>query len=265
VRFLQWALPRLGLRWDGFRRVRRQVCKRLHKRLRGLQLEGVSEYQRLLVNSEREWKELDALCRISISRFYRDQGVFQRLERELLPRLEDRALARGEQRLRIWSAGCACGEEAYTLVLLRRFSSVPTRCEADIVATDVDTHLLARARRACYPPSSLRELPKAWQPAFDSQGDERCLKPEYRAPVSFVVQDIRTQTADGPFDLILCRNLVFTYFATKVQTEVARRLERSLVCGGALLLGAHESMPEPLPMLETAYPWLYWRRQDGPG
>lgn len=79
---------------------------------RELQLERLTQYRRLLANSEQEWQQLDALCRISVSRFYRNQGVFRRLEQELLPRLEEQALIRGEQSLRIWSAGCASGEEA---------------------------------------------------------------------------------------------------------------------------------------------------------
>ncbi len=120
--FLQWALPRLGMRWPGFRRVRGQVCKRLRRRMAELGLRDLADYRALLETHPEEWTRLDGLCRISISRFYRDQGVWRTLEREILPRLADRARARGETRLRIWSAGCASGEEPYTLALLFAFS-----------------------------------------------------------------------------------------------------------------------------------------------
>jgi chemotaxis protein methyltransferase CheR len=118
---------------------------------------------------------------------------------------------------------------------------------------------LARARRGCYPPSSLRGLPTAWRTAFEARDDEWCLQSKYREGVSFTEQDIREGSADGPFDLILCRNLVFTYFTPALQIDIGRRLARALVPGGFLLLGGHESLPEALPMLQAACPWLYRR------
>jgi len=98
VRFLQWALPQLQLRWPGFRRVRRQVCKRIDRRLRTLELADLAAYQEYLSHHSEEWRYLDALCRITISRFYRDREVFQRLERQVLPELARNARARGESR-----------------------------------------------------------------------------------------------------------------------------------------------------------------------
>ena len=85
--FLQWALPRLGMRWPGFRRVRGQVCKRLRRRMAELGLRNLAAYRALLETHSGEWVPLDGLCRISISRFYRDQGVWRTLEREVLPPL----------------------------------------------------------------------------------------------------------------------------------------------------------------------------------
>ena len=84
VGFLQWALPRLRLRWPGFRRVRRQVCQRLGRRLRELGLGELQAYQLYLGNHPTEWQVLDGLCRITISRFYRDRTIFVALEREVL-------------------------------------------------------------------------------------------------------------------------------------------------------------------------------------
>jgi chemotaxis protein methyltransferase CheR len=166
--FLQWALPRLGFRWAGFRRVRGQVCKRLARRLAILGLNDLSDYRALLEAEPAEWRQLDGLCRISVSRFYRDQGVWRDLERELLPRLAAQAVVRGESRLRIWSAGCASGEEPYTLALMFALGETPKSCEPEVLATDADPDLLGRARRACYPPSSLRELPETWRVAFQN-------------------------------------------------------------------------------------------------
>jgi chemotaxis protein methyltransferase CheR len=259
--FLQWALPRLGMRWPGFRRVRGQVCKRLRRRMAELGLRNLAAYRALLETHSDEWVPLDGLCRISISRFYRDQGVWRTLECEILPRLTDRARARGETRLRIWIAGCASGEEPFTLALLFAFSHERlTECAPEILATDSAPHLLERARRACYPATSLRDVPDSWHAAFEPFGEEYCLRADYRRPVRILEQDIRHAFPEGRFDLILCRNLVFTYFETSLQAEIAKRLAARLTPGGYLLLGIHESLPEPVPTLAQERPqerpWL---------
>jgi chemotaxis protein methyltransferase CheR len=259
IHFLQWSLPRLGLRWAGFRRVRGQVCKRLRKRLAVVGLKELSDYRLLLETDTREWRQLDGLCRISISRFYRDQGVWRFLQRQLLPQLTELPSVRGETRLRIWSAGCASGEEPYTLALMFALDATANRCEPEILATDTDPHLLARARQACYPASSLRELPAKWRTAFHRSGDEYRLNQEYRTAVKFLVQDIRQDFPGGSFDLVLCRNLAFTYFQAPLQAAIARRLAEVLVPGGLLLLGIHESLPEAVPGLTQERPWLYRR------
>ena len=260
IHFLQWALPQLGLRRAGFRRVRGQVCKRLRRRLAALSLKDLSDYRALLEADAAEWRQLDGLCRVSVSRFYRNQGVWSYLERELLPQLAVQASARGETRLRIWSAGCASGEEPYTLALMFELGDTPQRCEPAILATDADPHLLTRARRACYPGSSLRKLPPTWRTAFERSGEEYCLSREYRTPVRFLAQDIRLDVPDGRFDLVLCRNLVFTYFQAPLQSAIAGRLAEVLVPGGFLLLGSHESLPEAVPGLVKERPWLHQRK-----
>ena len=118
VEFLQWALPRLGLRWSGFKKVRRQVTKRIARRIETLQLPDFGAYRRHLETHPQEWPLLDGFCRITISRFYRDRHLFGLLAREGLPESAGLFRSRSERRLLCWSAGCGAGEEAYTLVLI---------------------------------------------------------------------------------------------------------------------------------------------------
>src|SRR5688572_10367475 len=87
VDLLQWALPRLGLRWQGFRKVRRQVCRRLSRRIAELGLSEAGSYRAYLESNEQEWDALAALCRVTISRFWRDRAVFEALRDEVLPQL----------------------------------------------------------------------------------------------------------------------------------------------------------------------------------
>lgn len=237
----------MHLRWQGFRKVRRQVLKRIHRRLQELELPSVEAYRSYLENHPAEWAILDTLCWISITRFYRDQSIFQYLENAILPRLARLVIARGESELRCWSAGCAGGEEPYTLAIVwkqhltLRYPALDFR----LVATDIDDQAIQRAERGCYHNSSMKELPAEWRAqAFVASGDELCLKDEYRASVTFLVQDLRESAPNGRFHFILCRNLAFTYFDETSRRETLLRLTDKLVPGGALIIGKLESLPD---------------------
>jgi chemotaxis protein methyltransferase CheR len=237
VEFLQWALPGLGLRWAGFRRVRAQVGKRVRRRLAALGLDDLDAYRAYLESHPEEWDVLDRLTHITISRFYRDRSVFAAIEREVLP-----ALATG----RCWSAGCASGEEAYTLALM-------SGAGLEILATDIDEAMLDRARAAAYPASSLWELPDAWRErGFTRRRGLYTLRPEYRAAVALCRHDLRTPAPDTGFDLVLCRNVAFTYLAAEQQRSVLGHLAAALRPNGALVIGLHEALPQGVPGFE---PW----------
>ena len=187
IGFLQWALPQLRMRWPGFRKVRRQVCKRIARRLRVLGLAAPAAYRDYLRAHPEEWAVLDRCCRITISRFYRDRRVFDFLGAAVLPWLAQQALQRGDKRLQLWSAGCAGGEEAYSLVLLwdRRVGPLWPGVGIRILATDADAQSLDRAVPACYSPASLKDLPADWrEAAFQRRDNDYCLLPRYRAPVN---------------------------------------------------------------------------------
>ncbi len=260
VRFLQWSLPLLRLRWPGYRKVRRQVCKRIARRIRELGLSGTDAYQGYLSTHPEEWQRLDNLCWVTISRFFRDKGVFVCLERRVIPVLVHQALGRGDRFFRIWSCGCASGEEPYSLAILWRHSIQPhfPSIGLRITATDCAPMMLERAHRACYPFSSLKELPPPWRKtAFFKHQDTFCLRKEYRQSVEFLTQDIRRQRPPGPFDLVLCRNLVFTYFEEALQQDISEHIHDCLYDGGALVLGKHETIPETV-----AEDWQPWFNQD---
>ena len=165
--FLQWALPCLGYRWAAFRKVRGQVCKRVRRRFEALGLPDLAAYQEHMIRNAEEWQVLDGLCRITISRFYRDRGVFDRLRTDVLPVLCRGLAETGETRFRCLSLGCCGGEEPYTLALIWRFGLAARfpGLTLDIAATDSDPGTLARAERACYSAGSLKDLPPPWRAA----------------------------------------------------------------------------------------------------
>ncbi len=251
--FLQWVLPRLGFRWPGFRKVRRQVCRRIQRRIAALGLESFDAYRRYLESHAEELAQLDRLCRITISRFFRDRGVFERLEREILPLLAANALGRVAP-VRAWSAGCASGEEPYSLAVVWRFGVAPRfpGVEIEIVASDADPHMLERARRGEYSPGTLRELPARWRDlAFRRSGETYHLKDDFKRGITLLSQDLRAEMPGGPFDLVLCRNLAFTYFDPPLQRRILKDLAARLRPGGVLVIGGHESLPDDTGMEEA--------------
>jgi chemotaxis protein methyltransferase CheR len=246
------VLPRLGRRWDGYRKVRGIVCKRLRRRLQTLALADLEAYRGYLGDHPGEWANLDALCAIPISRFYRDRSVFNALGRSILPALVQAARARTT--LECWSAGCASGEEPYGLAILWGARMQPRfpQIGLHVVATDVDAQMLVRAREAVYAASSLRELPADLRAAgFEPVEGNWRVRDRFR-DVDFLCQDLRDAMPEGPFDLVLCRNVVLTYYAPPVQLAIMRRIVDRLRPGGALVVGIHEVLPEALGLLA---PW----------
>jgi chemotaxis protein methyltransferase CheR len=252
--FLQWALPQRRLRWKGYRKVRAQVCRRLRRRSAALGLPDLGAYRACLERDPTEWTEFDRCCPVTISRFYRDRAIYDFLAAAVLPALAAGA-AHESRDLHALSLGCAAGEEPYSLALLWRFALADRYPETAlrIVATDVLPDLLARARRACYPASSLKELPPAWRAvAFERRDRDCCLSPALIRDIVFLEQDVRTALPPGPFDLVFCRNLVFTYFDEPTQRRTLERLLERLRPDGALVIGRHETLPataalEPWP------------------
>lgn len=232
IAFLTWALPRLHLRWAGFRRNRRQVIRRIDRRRAELGLPDVAAYRAFLDEHAGEWPVLDRLCRATISRFARDRPVWDALVDHLA----------GHATLRAWSAGCGAGEEPYTLAIAWRLGHAGA---ADILATDVDDVQLERARVASYPPGASHELPQTWRAAaFERVAGADRVRDEYRSCVRFEHRDVRGPAPDGPFDLILCRNLAFTYFDEPLQLAVAAAFAAALRPGGALVIGWDEAFPD---------------------
>ena len=247
IQFLQWALPQLRLRWPGFRKVRGQVCKRISRRMADLGVDEISAYRDYLGEHEDEWNVLDRLCQVTISRFYRDHQVYRYLAGEVLPELARQVRRQGGDELRIWSAGCGSGEEPFTISLIwgmqmqADFPDLSLR----LLATDSNPAMQRRVADARYAYSSVKELPANWRDtAFARDEKHYCLKPEFRRAVRFMQQDVRQTVPAETFDLVLCRNLVFTYFDEDLQRSTLERISAVIKPGGALVIGVHEGLPE---------------------
>ena len=248
LEFLQHYLPQLRFRWAGFRKVYKQVCKRLGRRITELGLSGFSAYKGYLADHPEEWRTLDLILHVTISRFYRDRGIFNVLCSRILPSLARNISLSGGNELSCWSAGCCSGEEPYSLQILWKLCVIPEIHQdlpLRIIATDIDHNVLTRAKDGHYSEGSFRDLPKELVlQAFTRSGKFYTIKKPFTENIEFIKQDIREQLPEGSFHVIFCRNLVFTYFEEVLQREILDRILVKLYHGGILVIGIHESIPK---------------------
>jgi chemotaxis protein methyltransferase CheR len=198
---------------------------------------------------------------VSISRFFRDRRLWEVLERLILPELRQIC----GSRLRVWSAGCACGEEVYSLKLLwEQLLPAPVDSPAlDITATDLNPRYLKKAQEALYPLSSLKEVPENLSAAGfrKKPGGKRLeVKPALRGGITWRVHDFFSAPPPGPgFHLIFLRNNLLTYYRAERIRAVLEEIIASLGAGGYLVIGSHEKLPfppaalQPCPSLAYAF------------
>jgi chemotaxis protein methyltransferase CheR len=213
-----------------------------------LGLSDFSAYEVYLEVHPQEWRILDSMLPITISRFYRDRRVFDILSWRVLPSLAKEALLHGWNEVRCWTAGCCSGEETYTLQILWKHCVLPA-IQKDlplrIIATDIHQDMLKRAEEGKYLESSIKELPRELtKQAFVRSGGFYKVRQPYRENIEFIEQDIRLQLPEGRFHIIFCRNLVFTYFEEELQREILGRILEKLHRGGIFVIGIHESLPK---------------------
>jgi len=251
--FLKEVAPSLGLHWRPFQRggIRRKVENRIVQ----VGLSQFEDYLSKVKNDPAEQSHLSKILTVTISRFFRDREVFSIIETSLIPAMIKK---RDEGDFKIWSIGCANGEEPYSLSMLweEKFGKRRSPISLSILATDINERLLERAKEGKYKKSSLKEVPKEiFQKFFKIENGLYVLDPSIRESVDLRRHDIIHEEPVSGMDIILCRNLAFTYFSKETQISVLKRVSNSLKEMGHLVIGRDESLPLTYPTLFIpAYP-----------
>ncbi len=219
------------------------VKSRLLKRLRALQLEDFDAYLKHLEAPEGEQEFFTLIDCITTNKtnFFREPEHFEYLEKAILPSLAGR-------KLRIWSAGCSSGEEPYSLSI-RLHEALPEieSWDIKILATDISTRVLSKAREGVYGAEILKEVPgvllsKYFECIEARQPRQYALKPSVRRFISFARLNLLEEwPMQGPFDAIFCRN-VMIYFDKPTQQRLVARYTALLGPGGHLFVGHSESL-----------------------
>jgi chemotaxis protein methyltransferase CheR len=238
--FLKTALPLMGLRWRRFNRT--SIRKRVIDRMQQLNLQTWSDYKNHLLENEEERHLLTSMLTVTISRFWRNSSLFDRLEKMWLPALLEAVAP--EETVQIWSAGCASGEEPYSLLILWQESFANSGRSLRLLASDSDSHCLKRARQARYPASSFREMPlQLRQKYFTNEKGTFSLRHNLSQNIEWFEHNLIWEPPPMNNNLIFCRNLVYTYFTDSIQEEISRRFHQALVVGGFLIVGRKDRLP----------------------
>ncbi len=226
-------------------RKRAFIHGRLGRRLRALGLSDFSEYCRVLEDPD-HGSELGMLINAITTNhtsFFREPHHFDYLAKTILPHIAKEGGRRG--RLRIWSAGCSSGEEPYTLAMtLRDFQPSLADWDARILATDLDTNVLAHGRAGIYDADRVNSIPAAQRQRYVTMLSDRRgeMDPALRSLITFAqVNLLEAWPMHGPFDVIFCRNVVI-YFDKPTQRRLFDRYADILRPDGWLVVGHSESL-----------------------
>ena len=217
----------------------RCIKRRIAARIRNLGCFSAEDYILRLQGDEAEIDQLIETLTIHVSQFFRNISTFSRLEEEVLPELLGKRRGQGE--VRVWSVGCAGGEEPYSIALLCDELCDPED-RVSILGTDISAEVLKRARTGLYDVQRLTEVPQeVLERYFSREGTRYRLNKDIRARVRFFRHDILTDRPFHRVDLILCRNMLI-YFSRQEQEKILRALADALVPDGLLVLGRAETL-----------------------
>jgi chemotaxis protein methyltransferase CheR len=242
-------------------RKREMLYRRLMRRTRDLGLSSFSEYCQLLKSgSEDEFPQFINAITTNLTSFFRESHHFDYLRKNFIPEMlrQNRSTPNKQSnRLRIWSSACSTGEEPYSIAitLIQAMGSALVNWDARILATDLDSDVIATAKSGIYKNERLEELDEKMQKKWfhkGSGGNSGLAKVDPRLPALITFKQLNLLESwpmNGPFDIIFCRN-VLIYFDTETQGNLISRYRELLKPGGILFLGHSENIPKDQAQFE---------------
>lgn len=222
------------------------VQSRVSKRVLALRMSGAPEYIDFILTdagaSERE--ELVFALTTNVTRFFREPHHFEDLKYDVLPRLI--AAASTGKRVRIWSAGCSSGEEPYTIAMTAlALDSNLSKYDFKILATDLDRHVVSKAKKGVYPQTALQGIPDEYHALLKPSSTAIEMSESAKELITFrELNLLHTWPFAGNFDVIFCRNVVI-YFDDELSDKLWGRFVDRMVPGGRLYAGHSERIRAP--------------------
>ena len=238
---LQHLKQARGFDFTGYKRA--SLARRIEKRMQSINVASYPDYVDYLEVHPEEFTTLFNTILINVTSFFRDLPTWEFVAAEVVPKLV--ALRTPTAPIRVWSAGCASGEEAYTLamILAEQLGTEMFRARVKIYATDVDDDALGRARQAVYGEREVAHLPPQLIERYFDHGDRGAFafRKDLRRQVIFGRHDLIQDAPISRIDLLVCRNTLM-YFNAETQARILARFHFALNDGGVLMLGRAETL-----------------------
>jgi two-component system CheB/CheR fusion protein len=239
-RLLAFVRDERGFDYTGYRRP--TLIRRFEKRMQSVGADDWQAYQAYLSEHAEEFSELFNTILINVTGFFRDRETWELVRTEVIPQLLDERS--GEGPLRVWSAGCASGEEPYTIAILlvEALGEEAFKRRVKIYATDVDEDALAQARDAAYTAKQLESIPAELRERyFQQQNHGFAFRNDLRRTVIFGRNDLHRDPPISRVDLLVSRNTLM-YFGGDVQQRILANFYFALNRGGFLVVGKAEAL-----------------------
>jgi chemotaxis protein methyltransferase CheR len=212
--------------------------------MKALGIHDFEVYLRVLDSDKTLSSQCEVLMSVSISRFFRDRGFWETFENQILPVMIDR----NREIVKVWFAGCACGEEVFSFTILwhrlqDRLQALP---HLEVLATDRNLLYLERAQRGLFSRSSLKEVPEDLRTKYfklHEEGNQYRIVPSLERGISWKPHNLLHDPPDRKFNLIFLRNNLLTYYEDEFKIPAFQRVVACLVPGGFLIIGSHEKLP----------------------
>jgi two-component system CheB/CheR fusion protein len=237
---LEYIRDNRGFDFTGYKRP--SLDRRIRKRMADARIKGLRQYRDYLAAHSEEFTRLFNTILINVTAFFRDPAAWDFLRAEVIPKI----LAAGKpaQSIRVWSPGCASGEEPYTLAMMlaEALGEAEFHRRVKIYATDMDQEALRAARRATFTAKAVAAVPPALlEKYFEQAGDSHVFRSDMRNSVVFGRHDVCHDAPISHLDLILCRNTLM-YFNSEAQARVLSQFHFGLKDSGFLFLGRAEAV-----------------------
>lgn len=241
---------RSGILFDQSRE--RFFSSRLREHIEAKKLAHGTDLLRLIQSSNVEYDSMLQKLLTQETSFFRYPAIFEALEKKVLPDLHMKKFWENPRSLRIWSAGCATGEEPYSIALtVADTLEFADAWNLHILATDISREALDHAERGTYGAREMKPVnPRQREQYFSSAGEQYVVKPRLRNMVTFAPMNLAQVVYMGKFDCIFCMN-VLIYFSEERQVQLIQRFFEYLEPGGYLFLGHAESIAKADVTFET--------------
>ena len=235
-----------------------QIHRRTHELMNRWGVKSYDEYFNTMKNDEKKLREFLDHLTINVSEFFRNKEQWWKMRDKLIPELMEK---RKSRRLKLWSAGCATGQEPYSLAILSAVCGLDA--SNPVLAMDIDQGALAIAQKATYNKTpNLINVPKEYLTKYFTTTDNEnyTVNPDIKRRVSFKRFNMIEDSFGSGFDLILCRNVVI-YFTAETKAKLYEKFYKALAPGGYFLVGSTEQIFGYQQIgFESAGPFLYTRK-----